>query len=78
MSGNDQVMLMLGEIKGELTGIRSAVDKQGVKIDGIDDRLRNVETQAARNGMVAGGVSGLGIMLIAEAVKAAVFNNHGA
>lgn len=66
MAENSEIMLMLGEIKGELKGITQSLKK----VDAIDNRLRNVEIKAARNGAISGSVAGVGIALIVEAGKA--------
>lgn len=67
------VMLILGRIEGELKGIRGQVDK----IDKIDERLRKVETKAALNGAVSGGVVGIGVSIIVASIREAM-RHHGA
>lgn len=72
MADQRDVLLLLGEIKGEITGIKHRLDK----VDAIDSRLRDVEVRAAKNGAISGGVVGVGVALIIEASKAA-FYHHG-
>ncbi|MBL1321547.1 MAG: hypothetical protein COA63_010880 [Methylophaga sp.] len=71
MADNGDVLLLLGEIKGELKGMNKRLEK----IDTLDNRLRDVEVKAAKNGAISGGVAGIGIALIVEGAKA-VFK-HG-
>lgn len=67
-----EIMLMLGEIKGELRGIRAQTDK----IDKLDERLRHVETKAALNGAVSGGVVGIGVSILVASIREAM-RQHG-
>jgi len=81
MSSDPALMLMMGEIRGELKGIRDSQTRQDEKLDTIDGRLRKVEIKAALNGAVtgsiSGGIVGLGIFLIKESAKNIV-NGNGA
>lgn len=77
MADQDEVMFILGEIKGQLDGVKKSVDSQSKSLVGIDKRLRTVERTAAVHGAVGGGIVGVGIALISESVKA-VFKAHGA
>jgi|GEM_PF-2402636 len=72
MADNGDVLLLLGEIKGELKGVNQRLDK----VDAMDARLRAVETKAAINGAYSGSAAAVGVLLITEAVKAA-FRSHG-
>lgn len=64
---------LLGEIKGKLDLV---IDNQNTqneqftkKLDGLDTRLRKVETKAALNGAVAGGIMSIGIAIVIEKLK---------
>ena len=65
----DEHTLLLGEIKGKLDLVISNQDAQGTKLDGLDNRLRRVETKAASYGAVAGGLVSVGIGLLIEKGK---------
>ena len=69
MGNADEHTLLLGEIKGKLDLVIQNQDSQNNKIDGLDARLRKVETKAAMNGAVAGGVVGIAIALAQEKLK---------
>jgi hypothetical protein len=69
MSGEDDVMRALGRIEGRLEGIQANQVAQGAQMDGISDRLRNVEQRAAGKGGLAGTVSAVGVTLIVEGLK---------
>lgn len=70
MSGNEQVMLMLGQIRGQLDGLSGAVTKIDSTVEKIDGRLRKVEMRAAINGGITGGVAGVGLSLLTAKLKA--------
>ncbi len=65
----DEHTLLLGEIKGKLDLVISNQDTQGAKLDGLDSRLRKVETKAAGYGAVAGGMVAVGVALLIEKGK---------
>lgn len=65
----DEHTLLLGEIKGKLDLVISGQTEQGLKLDGLDHRLRKVETKAASYGAVAGGIVSVGIGLMIEKGK---------
>ncbi len=65
MADNEKVMFMLGQIKGQLEGMNKKLDS----IDGIDERLRQTEIQASKNGAVSGGAISVGIAILAEGIK---------
>lgn len=73
-------LLLLGQIHGIVQALRDGqkvtnerLDQVDRRIDGMDGRLRVVETKAAVNGTISGAVSGsavsIGIVLIVEALK---------
>ena len=66
---NNEIAMILGEIRGDLRGIKTAQNKQHETLTVIDDRLRTVEAKATRNGLVAGGAAGVGFAILAESVK---------
>ena len=77
MADQEDVMFMLGEIKGQLDGVKTSVDKQGKSLINIDKRMRTVERTSAVHGALGGGVVGVGIALLSESIKAA-FKANGA
>ena len=76
MADNEQIMLMLGEIRGELKGMNTQLGTMQGQLKTVDERLRHNEIKAAANGVVAGGATALGITLIIEGAKA-FFRGHG-
>ena len=62
-------LLMLGEIKGKLDGIEKKLDTHGKVTNSIDGRLRKVEQRSAVIGATSGGIMGLGVALIIQAIK---------
>ena len=75
----DEVM-MLGKIDGKLDGISQHLARQDVRIDamdkrvnerldGMDERLRDVEKKSAVIGAVSGSAVSVGVALIIEGVK---------
>lgn len=65
----DEHALLLGEIKGKLDLVIANQDAQGTKLDGLDTRLRKVETRAALNGALSGGLVSVGVALMIEKGK---------
>lgn len=74
---SNEVMLLLGEIKGELTGIKGGLARQDEKLDAIDNRLRGVEIKAAVSGSVAGGIMAVGVSLITASIQAVTGHGGG-
>lgn len=66
---NQEVALILGEIRGKLDGIQDTQNKQHETLASMDGRLRTVESKATRNGMIAGTAAGVGIAILTETVK---------
>lgn len=71
-----QELLLLGEIKGIVQGLKDGQDLQTKRIDAMqgtienmDGRLRNVEQKSAVIGAVSGGAMSIGIALIIEGAK---------
>lgn len=71
-----QELLLLGEIKGIVQGLKDGQDVQNKRMDGLettlggmDDRLRTVEQKSAVIGAVSGGAMSVGIALIIEGLK---------
>ena len=71
-----QELLLLGEIKGLVQGLKEGQDLQTRRIDAMqctietmDGRLRNVEQKSAVIGAVSGGAMSIGIALIIEGAK---------
>lgn len=65
----DQIALMLGEIRGDLKSLNNRVVGQSKKLDSIDKRLRAAEMNAAGTGAVVGAVVAIGTSLIAATFK---------
>jgi len=68
MAENEDVMFMLGEIKGKL----DAMDKRFDAVEGMDKRLRKVEMRAAMNGATTGGIMGVGMSVLVLSIKEAL------
>lgn len=73
---NDQHLVLLGEIKGIVQGLKAGQESQakqletlGERVDGVDGRLRVVEQRSAVLGAVSGGAMAIGIQLIVESLK---------
>lgn len=71
-----QHLVLLGEIKGIVEGLRDGqtehnrrFDGLDTRIDGVDTRLRAVEVRSATYGAVSGGVMGIGMALLVEGLK---------
>lgn len=67
---SDEHTLLLGEIKGKLDLVIAGQDKTNTRLDSMDSRLRSVETKAAVNGGLAGGIISVTIVLAQEKLKA--------
>lgn len=66
----DEHMLLLGEIKGKVDLVIDGQTSTNERLDGLDQRLRHVETKAAMNGAVSGGLVAVGMALLIEKFKA--------
>lgn len=66
----EETCLVLGRIEGTLTQVLTNQKEHGDTLRDMDSRLRTVETKAAMNGAVGGGVMGLGMAVIIELIKA--------
>lgn len=71
-----KALLLLGEIKGIVQGLKDGQDVMHRRMDGfhvsltnMDTRLRTVEQKAAVMGAGAGAAMSLGVALIVEGVK---------
>ncbi len=71
-----QELLLLGEIKGIVQGLKDTVDLQNnrfdkldERLDSVDERLRTVEQKAAVTGALSGGAMAVGVALIIEGIK---------
>ena len=77
---NEEHILLLGEIKGKLDLVISNQDTSHERFeerfDGLDTRLRKVETKAAINGAVTGGLVAIGFEL-AKAKLSLLFGGSG-
>lgn len=69
-------LMLLGEIKGLVQGLKDGQDMQAKRLDSVDsrladmdERLRNVETKSAVFGAVSGGAMSIGMALIIEGLK---------
>ena len=75
-ANRSQELLLLGEIKGIVQGLKEGQDLQTRRIDTMqgsiekmDGRLRVVEQKAAVVGAVSGGAMSVGVALIIEGLK---------
>lgn len=66
----DEHTLLLGEIKGKLDLVIDGQEKTNQAVGSLDTRLRRVETKAAVNGGIAGGLVGVGMALASAKIKA--------
>jgi hypothetical protein len=64
---NDQHLVLLGEIKGEVKSLAAKTDDQTDLIRAMDARVRTLEMKGAVNGAVSGGIVSVGMALIIEA-----------
>lgn len=62
-------ILLLGEIKGKLDQMITGQDQIKEKVDGMDNRLRKVETRSTMLGAGAGAMVSVGIALAIEKGK---------
>lgn len=67
---SEELHRALGRIEGQLLGINERLDGHGDKLTAIDDRLRGAETAAARAGGKYGALTGIGMALLIESVRA--------
>lgn len=67
---SDEIYRALGRIEGQLQGINDRLDRHGDQLTGIDSRLRSAETTAAREGGKAGMLTGVGMALLIESIRA--------
>lgn len=65
----DELMLMLGEIRTDLSSIKETVGKQNLQLTAIDTRLRNVEISSAKIGGTVGAVAAVGVAILIEGAK---------
>lgn len=63
---NQDIHLLLGEIKGKLEMVADSQDRMETKVDGLSARISKVETRAAGHGMVTGAVAAVSIAFIKE------------
>lgn len=75
-AGRTQELLMLGEIKGLVQGLKDGqvlqnqrMDTFDRRFDSIDGRLRTVERKAAVAGALSGSAVAVGTALIIEGIK---------
>ncbi len=65
----DEVMRAIGRIEGKLDALTENSKSNSVKLEGIDGRLRSVETRSATLGTIGGTVAGVGISLLIAAIR---------
>lgn len=66
---NGEIQRALGRIEGKLDSIQSAVSAQGGRLDAVEERLRQVETHAARAGAISGALIAVGTAIAVEMLK---------
>lgn len=69
----NEINRALGRIEGKIDSLKDLPDR----IDKIDERLRNVEVKAAKNGAIAGLVTGGIVAVGIEIVKAKIGSLFG-
>lgn len=69
----NEINRSLGRIEGKLDDLKTLPER----IDKIDERLRNVEIKAAKNGAIAGVVTGGIVAVGIELVKAKIGSLFG-
>lgn len=62
-------VFMLGGMDANIRAIKEGQTVHHQLLTSIDNRLRTVEMRAARNGLIAGGVMGIGTAIIIEKFK---------
>ncbi|WP_375591730.1 hypothetical protein [Chitiniphilus eburneus] len=68
----DDLGLMLGRMEGKLDMILNTQREQSARLDAFDNRLRHVETQAAKSGALGGAIAAVGTAIAVEIAKRAV------
>ncbi|MBL8499565.1 MAG: hypothetical protein JNL77_03110 [Nitrosomonas sp.] len=66
---SEEVARLLGKIEGKLDMVIANQETQGTKIDGMDTRLRKVETKSTLLGAGAGALVSVGVALMIEKGK---------
>ncbi|GHD63811.1 hypothetical protein [Jeongeupia chitinilytica] len=73
MAENDNSLaLMLGRMEGKLDMVLANQSAMNERVDGIEERLREVETQAAKSGALGGAIAAVGTALAVEFIKRAI------
>ncbi|WP_410499692.1 hypothetical protein [Chitinibacter sp. S2-10] len=72
MPENNELALMLGRMEGKLDMIIANQTSMSERVDGIEERLRQVEIGAAKSGAIGGAVAAVGTALIVEVLKRAL------
>lgn len=66
---SEEIARLLGEVSGKLDVVMANQDKSDAKIDGMDNRLRKVETRSTMLGAGAGALVSVGVALMIEKGK---------
>ena len=66
---SDEVMRAIGRLEGKLDALTEASKSNSLKLEGIDGRLRSVETRSATYGTAGGTIAGVGISLLVAAIR---------
>ncbi|OQX12822.1 MAG: hypothetical protein BWK73_13995 [Thiothrix lacustris] len=66
---SDELNRALGRIEGKMDLLLDKEKEQDKKLEGIDARLRTVETKSAVYGTVGGTLAGVGVSLIVGTLK---------
>jgi len=66
---NEDHILLLGEIKGKLDQMITGQEEIKGKVNGMDNRLRRVETRSTLLGAGAGAIVSVGVALMIEKGK---------
>ena len=67
---DDDLQRSLGRVEGKLDMVIEGQETANETMASLDERLRKVETKAAINGAVAGGLISIGLTLATEKLKA--------
>jgi len=78
VASNEDVLLAIGELKGEVSGIKTMQKSQGDMITRIDDRVHKNSVDGAKAGAKYGAAASVfvsvGVTMLTESIKNAVKN----
>ncbi|MCX7204760.1 MAG: hypothetical protein NT086_01990 [Proteobacteria bacterium] len=74
MADDNSLALMLGRMEGKLDMIIGNQNQLSDRVDGLDERMRTVEIQAAKSGAISGGIAAVGTAIAVEILKRSVLH----